>query len=199
MTSVRHLTTAAEAAEAGRVLGRAFVTDPLSLWLLGGRPDPQTRLTRTFSAFADSALRNEGAQLLMDEGRRAAAVWLPPGQWRAPKREVLRHTPALLRSYGTALPRALRVLLAIEKVHPPGRHWYLEAIGTVPEARGQGVGATLLEPVLARCDADGLPAYLESSNPQNIPFYERHGFVRRPEVPLPAGCPVVTPMWRDPR
>ena len=61
------------------------------------------------------------------------------------------------------------------------------------------MGARLLAPVLARCDRDGLPAYLESSNPRNLPFYERHGFVRRTAVPLPSGCPLVTPMWRDPR
>ncbi len=29
---------------------------------------------------------------------------------------------------------------------------------------------------LRRCDADGLIAYLESSNPRNISLYERHGF-----------------------
>jgi hypothetical protein len=47
----------------------------------------------------------------------------------------------------------------------------------------------------ARVDAEGLPAYLESSNPRNISFYERHGFevVGR----IQAGkTPVVTPMLR---
>jgi len=44
-----------------------------------------------------------------------------------------------------------------------------------------------------------LPAYLESSNPRNLTFYERHGFRRMPLFPLPDGCPVITPMWRDPR
>ena len=93
----------------------------------------------------------------------------------------------------------MSLLTRVEKHHPTEPHWYLEAIGCVPEARGQGVGGTLLEPVLARCDAEGLPAYLESSNPRNISFYERHGFATRPLFPLPPGCPVITPMWRDPR
>jgi ribosomal protein S18 acetylase RimI-like enzyme len=49
-----------------------------------------------------------------------------------------------------------------------------------------------------RCDRDGLPAYLESSNPRNISLYQRHGFevVGR----IQAGTsPVMTPMYRKPR
>jgi ribosomal protein S18 acetylase RimI-like enzyme len=91
------------------------------------------------------------------------------------------------------------LLTRIEKHHPSEPHWYLEAIGTVPEARGRGIGPSVLTPVLERCDATGLPAYLESSNPRNISFYERHGFVAMPLFPLPDGCPPITPMWRDPR
>jgi len=29
---------------------------------------------------------------------------------------------------------------------------------------------------LATCDSDGLPAYLEATNPRNRDLYERHGF-----------------------
>jgi GNAT superfamily N-acetyltransferase len=105
----------------------------------------------------------------------------------------------LLRAFGPRLPRSLSLLTRIEKHHPAEPHWYLEAIGTVPEARGRGIGPTVLTPVLDRCDAEGVPAYLESSNPRNIPFYERHGFVRRPLFELPRGCPTITPMWRDAR
>jgi hypothetical protein len=55
-----------------------------------------------------------------------------------------------------------------------------------------------MEPVLARCDAEGLPAYLESSKHANIAFYGRHGFEVTDEVTLPDG-PTVWCMWREPR
>ncbi|MEO0714891.1 MAG: GNAT family N-acetyltransferase, partial [Pseudomonadota bacterium] len=43
-------------------------------------------------------------------------------------------------------------------------------------SRGKGVGKALLAPVLAACDRDGVPVYLENSNPANAGFYRAHGF-----------------------
>ena len=53
--------------------------------------------------------------------------------------------------------------------------------------------------MLDRCDAEGLPAYLESSNPQNTLLHARHGFSQTGEIVLGDGAPTVTAMWRDPR
>jgi hypothetical protein len=36
-------------------------------------------------------------------------------------------------------------------------------------------------------DEEPLPSYLESTNPRNVPFYERHGFVSVHQVQLPDG------------
>jgi len=186
-------------AAAATVLGRAFTTDPVFGWLLHGRSDLARRLTLVFGAFAAGVARKPSGEVLMTPEATAAALWLPPGGWKAPVSEILRHAPQLVRAFGAGTPRALNLLSTVERHHPTEPHWYLEAIGTVPEARGQGIGPKVLQPVLDRCDADGVPAYLESSNPRNIGFYERHGFVTRPLFPLPDGCPVITPMWREPR
>lgn len=79
--------------------------------------------------------------------------------------------------------------------HPSEPHWYLPLIGVEPAQQGGGRGAVLMREALARCDRDGLPAYLESTNPRNIPFYERFGF--RPVGEIQAGNgPKLTPMWR---
>jgi hypothetical protein len=54
--------------------------------------------------------------------------------------------------------------------------------------------------VLERCDGERVPAFLESSNPRNIPFYERQGFVVTKRLDrLPGGAPLLTQMWREPR
>ena len=190
---------AADPHVAGAVLGRAFTTDPVFGWILGGTGRLEQRLVQAFTAFAVGANRRPPAQVLVTPERTAASIWLAPNEWNAPVSEIVRQAPRLLRAYGTRSPRALRLLSVVEKHHPREPHWYLEAIGTVPEARGQGIGPTVLTPVLDRCDNEKLPAYLESSNPQNIPFYERHGFVKMPLFELPPGCPVITPMWRTPR
>ena len=52
--------------------------------------------------------------------------------------------------------------------------------------------------VLAIIDESGLPAYLESSNPQNISLYERHGFEVVGRIQIGASPPV-HPMLRSAR
>ena len=67
----------------------------------------------------------------------------------------------------------------------------------VPELQGHGIGSALLRPVLERCDADGVAAYLEATSSENRRLYERHGFRVVRELPLPAG-PSLWAMWREP-
>jgi ribosomal protein S18 acetylase RimI-like enzyme len=85
------------------------------------------------------------------------------------------------------------------RVHPQRPHWYLGGIGTDPPLQGSGIGTELMRSRLARCDAAGMPAYLESSKERNVPFYERHGFTVTRELRIPDGGPLLWLMWRDPR
>jgi GNAT superfamily N-acetyltransferase len=88
---------------------------------------------------------------------------------------------------------------AVEKVHPKEEHYYLEALGTRQDMQSKGVGSAMIRHMLDRCDTEGMPAYLESSNPRNVPFYARHGFEKTGEIVAGKGAPTVTAMWRDPR
>jgi len=89
------------------------------------------------------------------------------------------------------------VIEQMVRFHPEEPHWYLPFIGVDPACQGQGVGTALLRAMLARCDAERLPAYLESTNPRNQPFYELLGF--RAVGEIRAGqCPPVVPMLRRP-
>ena len=49
-------------------------------------------------------------------------------------------------------------------------------MGVDPSQQGKGFGSALLHHALIQCDCDSKLAYLESSNPKNIPLYQRHGF-----------------------
>jgi hypothetical protein len=53
--------------------------------------------------------------------------------------------------------------------------------------------------VLARLDAEGLPAYLESSNARNLTLYWRHGFRVREELRLAPRGPSMWLMLREPK
>ncbi len=72
-------------------------------------------------------------------------------------------------------------------------------IGADPAAQGTGQGAALLRSGLAKADAAGLPACLESSKASNLPFYEHFGFTVREEVRLPGGGPTLWAKRREPR
>ena len=89
-------------------------------------------------------------------------------------------------------------LARIERAHPREPHWYLAVLGTDPRHQGRGVGPALLAPILARCDADRVLAYLESSKRSNVPFYERHGFRMVGELAIEGG-PVIWRMLREAR
>lgn len=52
--------------------------------------------------------------------------------------------------------------------------------------------------MLDRLDINRMPAYVESANPDDVKFYEHHGFVVCQEVILRPGAPRVVGMWREP-
>ena len=55
-------------------------------------------------------------------------------------------------------------------------HHHLQVLGTHSAAQGMGHGSRLLQVGIDRATKAGVPCYLESSNPKNIPFYKRYGF-----------------------
>ena len=125
-------------------------------------------------------------------------MWELPGQWKLGILAQLRLAPALARTYGRHLPRLFQTINALESDHPEEPHYYLPFVGVVPGWQGRGIGAALLRPVLDRCDAERMPAYLEASSPRNRNLYERHGFVVTEEFRLGKGSPPLWRMWRAP-
>ena len=103
---------------------------------------------------------------------------------------------------------ALPIMLELDDIHalwerfaenePDGRYYHLEWWATRRDRRGEGLGTRLLREDLERVDADRLPAYLESTNPANLPRYEAYGFERVDEFG-PLGGPTITTMWRAAR
>jgi ribosomal protein S18 acetylase RimI-like enzyme len=136
--------------------------------------------------------------IFSDAENAGAALWFPPGRFALSWRERLRQLPVLAAVSGRRrFPSRLRGLLRLVDDHPDEPHYYLEAIGTVAASRGRGVGSALLDAGLARCDRDGVPAFLHTSNPAAVTFYERRGFYERKPLVLAGGL-VVRPMWREP-
>jgi ribosomal protein S18 acetylase RimI-like enzyme len=126
----------------------------------------------------------------------AGAVWIPPGCQPAGKQ-----AEQLVSWYVEAAEEnSERILASMELMdehHPPEPHDYLFFLGTRPEWQSRGLGSALLREVLAGCDREGRPAYLEATTEGNRRLYRRHGFEVTGEIELPDG-PSMWPMWREP-
>jgi ribosomal protein S18 acetylase RimI-like enzyme len=175
------------------VITLAFATDPMARWSF---PDPAVYLgvmPDVVRAFGGRGFEH-GTVHLAGNGA-AAAMWLPPGV--QPDSERL---AALVGQHGPPEQNddMTKVFEQMEQFHPSGSCWYLPLIGVDPVCQGRGYGSALLRHALERCDRDGLPAYLESSNPRNVPLYERHGFVALGSIQA-GSSPTVVPMLRRPR
>ncbi|MEY2425327.1 MAG: hypothetical protein QOI61_899 [Actinomycetota bacterium] len=190
--------TAADIEPLSRALARAFEDDPLTEFITPER-NRLARLERFFASDLRHIHLPHDEVWTTTEGHQGGALWAPPGKWRRTPAEALRSAPTMLRVLGRRTPQALSVLSAIERAHPPGDHYYLGGLGTDPAHQGTGVGSAVLAPVLARCDEEGIGAYLESSKEKNVPFYNRHGFEVTRELQLPNGGPPIWLMWREPK
>lgn len=184
-------------------LGRAFFDDPVMRWLL---PDADARRRKLHRLFASLTrhhhLARGGVEVAPHrdaDGIGGAALWDPPGEWQSTRAEELRAMPGLFLAFGRSLQRGLAVEELMKKAHPEEPHWYLAIIGSDPAVRGKGFGNALMRSRLDRCDAEHAPAYLESSNPDNVPYYQRFGFEITGEITLPDDGPSLIPMWRAPR
>ncbi|MDX3852059.1 GNAT family N-acetyltransferase [Streptomyces sp. AK02-01A] len=178
-----------------RLLDEAFLHDPVSSWVF---PDEEHRRRvhgLFLGVFVDVALAEGRVDLMEDET--AMALWLqvPEG---APEEED--DTPARMREVSDPdNERAELIGRLTGAIHPHDRaHEYLLMIAVSPEHQGRGLGRALIEPVLERCDREGIPAYLEASSERSSRLYERLGFAfTGTTVDLPDG-PHMWPMWREP-
>jgi len=171
----------------------AFAADPAVRWMY---PDVQQYL-QYFPAFAQAfgggAIARRTA--FVSEGYSGAALWLPPDT--APDEAAL---TALLEKSVADRERADAFAVFEEMAwYPPGEpHWYLPLMGVDPAWQGRGYGSAMLQHALEQCDGEHLPAYLESTNPRNIPLYERHGFEVIGAIRI-GNCPPIFPMLRAAR
>ena len=159
----------------GRTLGRAFYDDPIFEFMLPNDAKRERSLPVLFRRLSAFHLRR-GDTVHVDDDVVAGALWAPPDRWKTGPLEMVRFLFDFGGVMGTRLPLMISALGGIEKQHPTEPHWYLGVLGTDPDHQGKGLGAAAMSPTLEKCDADGIPAYLESSKESNIPFYERYGF-----------------------
>ena len=155
-----------------RLLDTAFMNDPVSSWVFPDETHRRAVHGLFMGVFADTALA-EGWVDIMEDAAMAAWLQVPAG---LPEEED--DTPARMREIADPdNERAELVGRLTGAIHPHDRaHAYLLMIAVDPAHQGKGLGTALIEPVLQRCDREGLPAYLEASTERSRRLYERLGF-----------------------
>jgi GNAT superfamily N-acetyltransferase len=100
----------------------------------------------------------------------------PTGKWHIPFTSTSPTDRAFLGIFGIGGLGVMGIMDRIEKVHPREPHYYLQAVGTDPSKQGKGYGGVVIRKQLANADAQGMPAYLESSKDDEHPHLSEPGF-----------------------
>ena len=180
------------------MLGRAFVTEPMMTWPLGGRSDDLTeRCIRAYALYLGPLL-DEGLVWETADGH-GALVLVSPDQTDVCD-DALAHvddstTHDVTDDGGL---RHERFWGWVASKIPPEPAWHLDSVAVEPGWQGRGIGSALIEFGLVRTRESKTAAILETGTPRNVPLYERHGFRVVEEADPPEGGPHVWFMRRDP-
>lgn len=171
----------------------AFAADPVIRWFYPEARDYLMHFPEFLAAFGGNAFA-EGTVWRLGEFS-AVALWLPP-------RADLDGDAIVAALTETVAPAkhvdTFSLLSQMDDAHPRFPHWYLAWFGVDRAMQGRGFGGEFMKHCLTIVDEDHLPVYLDSPNPRNISFYERHGFEVTGEARA-GECPPVISMLRAAR
>ena len=188
-----------------RTLVRAFAADPLIRWML--TDDAAYEHWQGAAFFRLLVLRWLAVgEVWTTPDVVAVSVWGPPGPDQRLPDSVHAEMGAIYQRFDSRTQARLAAVGAAVASHAPAdEYWYLNFLGTHPDWQRQGLGSALLAPLRERCDAEGLPQYLETATDDDIAYYRARGFEVRESFdvldPLDASAPsvTITTMLRPPR
>ncbi|WP_027661501.1 GNAT family N-acetyltransferase [Salinispora fenicalii] len=175
--------TVARPEDRERVVGSlvaAFEKDPLLRCYFPDEATYPEYATVFFGYLFDKQVHQQ--TIWMVERGASVAIWQSPGAEGEELDGVLAtQLPA------DALTRFDAFHRAMDAAMPAEPFWYLSVLGTHPESMGRRWGHAVMAVGLRHAAAAGLPAILETSNPDNVEMYRRAGWevASTFEEPLP--------------
>jgi GNAT superfamily N-acetyltransferase len=180
--------------EAAVVMADAFLDDPG--WKAVGPDDRGRRheyIRRVCRGSLNVVRRWGGPIWQVERAGRVAGVLssLDPGQWPPPVvRSITYQALGPVLAGPAVLWRSLAADGAMHKGHPADHHLFVWMLTVSPSAQRSGVGRALLSTALERADARGVPTYLDTANPANLPYYGSFGFEPTGQTELPRAAPL---------
>jgi GNAT superfamily N-acetyltransferase len=179
-------------------IARGFYDNEAWVWVLQSDRRRLGLLTRYYAAMIRHVYMPRG-QAWTTADAQGGALWLPPLEHKLSVREELRELIALLPAGLGALRRGSRTGGTMKSHHPAEPHVYLNTLSIDPDHQRSGYGAALMAPMIARCDEEDWPCYLETQRESNVPYYRRFGFELTERIEIEGGGPPLWLMWRIPR
>lgn len=182
------LAARADRPDIAHTLSLAFQDDPALSWILPNPDHRRARLPKLFDLLFKSDMQD--GMVLRSAACEACSLWRAPGQADTGIWGLIQNALPMLQIFGSGIGRGLAVSNALDAHHPKAfPFWYLHFVGVRPDFQGRGWGGAIIREGLKRATADGLPAYLETATPQNVPLYLRLGFEIVEEWDVPGGGP----------
>ena len=170
------------------VLARSFADDPMITLAV---PRPSRRRARGAVVRGDPRASTSGPTSCGRPGTAAGvAVWIPPGSDVGTRADERRHCETRSpRSPTTAASGTTPSGAGSSHTCPPSRTGCSTWWGSIPRGRARGSGARSIGHGLDLAERDDVPAFLETGNARNVPYYERFGFRVIDEGDAPGGGP----------
>jgi ribosomal protein S18 acetylase RimI-like enzyme len=184
--------------QGAQILAQSFIDDPSFSLIFGETENKLEAINAYFEIFVTDAMQR--GEVIIAPEEQGACLWYPAEMpiFNEEFEKKLVDVISII-SHFSGLEAGNRFKELIQRVgakEPDVHHCEVFFLGLKPEARGKGIGKSLLKPVLNYADTKQVGCYLVSSNSRNISFYERHGFYKF--------CPIeindsysMTGMWRD--
>jgi GNAT superfamily N-acetyltransferase len=178
---------------AADALADAFTDDPG--WLSVGPRDPSRRrqfIYRTCLSTLRVAERWAGPSWCITEDGEPVAVLAgcAPGLWPPPSlRSLFVLAPGPMLAGPAVLARSLGAERVFESGYPDHDAFVVVIFGVRRSHQRKGLGRRLMGKALARAEEAGAPAFLWTSNPDNLPYYRSHGYeIVGEETTIPGGA-----------
>lgn len=178
---------------AANTLAEAFIEDPgwLSIGPSGERPRRRF-IRRTCLGVMRVADRWCGPSWCVRDRGVAVGVLVgcAPGRWPPPQlRSLATMAPGPILAGPGVLSRSLRAERHFERAEPGYEHLLVWMFAIRPDHQRRGLGRRLMAAALGLADEARVPAYLYTSNSDNLPYYRSHGYEVTGESTLPGGGP----------
>jgi GNAT superfamily N-acetyltransferase len=174
------LLTPADVEEAAQVIAQAFVDDPLIAFVLPFKATRVRTLIKFFRVYGALSIEH-GRGFGVGAPLQGVAFWKFPSQdsMSISIKSLGRFLPLLFTMYPIGYFRARGILNQLDVLHnkyATEPHFYLDNLGVLPTARGQGLSSRLIRPFLEMADEQKVIAYTDTVTRANVPLYEHFGF-----------------------